>query len=92
MTSGNKHKFQYGKKRYDIFHYAKVGLLFKGSIDLVSLILGIEKKEVFNVVDRIQQKIGIGILNDYIIRDDELLRYRIERILNESIEEYEKNL
>jgi hypothetical protein len=92
MTSGSKHKFQYGKKRYDIFHYVKVGLLFKGSIDLVSLILGIEKKEVFNVVDKIQQKIGIDILNDYIIRDDELLKYRIERILNESVEEYEKNL
>jgi hypothetical protein len=92
MTSGNKHKFSYGKKRYDIFHYVKVGLLLKGTIDLVSMIPGVEKKKVFNAVDKIQQKLGIDAINDYIIRDDELVKYRIERTLNESLEEYERNL
>ena len=92
MTSGNKHKFSYGKKRYDIFHYVKLGLILKGSLDLISMVPGVEKKKVFNVVDKIQLRLGIDVLNDYIIRDDELIKYRIERVLNDSVEEYEKNL
>ena len=92
MTSGNrdKYEFHYGKKRYDIFHYVKVGLLLKGSLDLISMIPGVEKKKVFNAVDKIQQKLGIEALNDYIIKDDELVRYRIERTLDESIQDYDK--
>ena len=38
MTSWNKVRFSYGKKIYDIFHYVKVGILLKGSIDLISLV------------------------------------------------------
>jgi hypothetical protein len=34
---------------------------------------------------------GIDILNDYIIQDTELIAYRIERVLDKSIQEYEKN-
>jgi len=91
MTSGkDKYEFHYGKKRYDIFHYAKLGILFKGSLDLISMIPGVEKKKVFNAVDKIQQKLGIEALNDYIIKDDELVRYRIERTLDESIQDYDK--
>ncbi len=92
MTSGNKHKFHYGKKRFDIFHYAKVGLLLKGSIDLISMIPGVEKKKVFNAVDTMQQKLGIDVLNDYIIKDEELLGYRVERVVENSIKEYEKDI
>lgn len=91
MTFGkSKHEFQYGRKRYDIFHYVKVGFLLKGSMDLISMIPGVEKKKIFNTVDKIQQKLGIESLNDYIIRDDELLGYRIERTLDESIQNYDK--
>lgn len=93
MTSGkDKYEFHYGKKRYDIFHYAKVGLIFKGSLDLISMVPGVEKQKVFNIVDKLQQKLGIDALNDYIIRDSELIKYRIERVLDESVEEYERDL
>jgi hypothetical protein len=93
MTSGkNKTEFSYGKKRYGIFHYAKLGLIFKGSLDLISMVPGVEKKKVFNTIDKLQQKMGIGVLNDYIIRDDELIKYRIERVLDESVEDYERNI
>jgi hypothetical protein len=92
MTSGNNHKFSYGKKRYDIFHYAKLGLLLKGSIDLISMVPGVKKKKVFNLVDRLQQKLGIDVLNDYIIQDQELLGYRVERVVNQSVEDYEKDI
>ena len=89
MTSGNKVRFSYGKKIYDIFHYVKVGILLKGSIDLISLVPGVKKEKIFNFVDVLQLKLGIDVLNDYIIKDDELLGYRIKRIVNELIEDYE---
>jgi len=92
MTSGNKHKFSYGKKRYDIFHYVKVGLLLKGSIDLISMVPGVRKKKLFNAIDQFQQKLGIDVLNDYIIQDQELLGYRVERVVNQSVEDYERDL
>jgi hypothetical protein len=91
MTSGNKHKFSYGKKRYDIFHYVKVGLLLKGSIDLISMIPGVNKKQVFNLIDEVQLKLGADILNEYIIKDTELIGYRIERVLDRAVKEYERN-
>ena len=91
MTYENKVRFSYGKKIYDIFHYVKVGLLLKGSIDLISLVPGVKKEKLFNFVDVLQLKLGIDVLNDYIIQDDELLDYRIKRIVNELIEDYEKN-
>ena len=91
MTSGNKVRFSYGKKRYDIFHYVKLGLLLKGSVDLISMIPGVKKKQVFNLIDTVQLKLGIDVLNDYIIQDDELIRYRIERVLDKSIKDYERN-
>ena len=91
MTSGNKHKFSYGKKRYDIFYYVKVGLLLKGSIDLISMIPGVNKKQVFNLIDEVQLKLGADILNEYIIKDTELIGYRIERVLGKAVKEYERN-
>jgi hypothetical protein len=93
MTSGkNKTEFHYGKKRRSIFDYVKVGLLLKVPLDIVSSIPGVEKKKVFNAVDKLQQKLGIDILNDYIIQDEELLGYRVDREVNQAIEDYERNL
>jgi hypothetical protein len=66
-----------------------MGAIIHLSLDIISLIPGVEKKKVFNIIDTIQQKLNIEVLNDYIIRDDELLGYRIEKVLNKSIKDYE---
>lgn len=89
MSKFNIFEFKFGKEKKDIFHYAKVGIILKGTIDLISMVPGVEKKKVFNIIDNIQQKLNIEVLNDYIIRDDELLGYRIEKVLNKSIKDYE---
>ena len=56
---------------------------------MISLVPGAKKEKIFNFVDVLQLKLGIDVLNDYIIKDDELLDYRIKRIVNELIEDYE---
>lgn len=92
MTSGkDKTEFSYGKKRLSIFDYAKIGVVLEAVITVATLLPGVDRKKAFNVVDKLQQKLNIEPLNDYIIRDDELIRYRIKRVLDQSIKEYERN-
>jgi hypothetical protein len=90
MDKYNIFKFKYGKEKKDIFHYVKVGILLDVGLSLVSLIPGVQKKDAFNLIDNIQQKFGIDVLNDYIIKDEEYLGYRIDRVINEAIQDYEK--
>ena len=93
MTSGkNKAEFSFGKKRRNIFDYLKVGVVLETALNIATIIPGMNRKQAFNKIDKMQQKIGIDALNDYIIRDSELVKYRIERTLDESVEEYERNL
>jgi hypothetical protein len=91
MSKFNIFEFKYGKEKKSLKEWIKIGAILHLSLDTISLIPGVEKKKVFNVVDVVQQKLGIDILNDYIIRDTELITYRIERVLDKSIQEYEKN-
>ena len=88
MKNTSKNQIEFGNKPKDIWHYAKVGLLLKGTIDVLSLIPGVEKEKVFNVVDVVQQKLGIDVLNDYIIKDPELLTFRVRRVVSEAIKEH----
>lgn len=89
MSKFNIFEFKRGKERKNIFHYAKLGLLLRGSIDVISLIPGVEKEKVFNLVDKLQLSLKIDVLNDYIIKDEELLEYRLKRVITEAIQEYE---
>lgn len=92
MTSGkDKYEFQYGKKRRSIFDYAKIGVVLDTVITVAALLPGVDRRKAFNTIDKVQQKLGIEALNDYIIKDNELVGYRIERTLDDSIKEYEKN-
>lgn len=93
MSSTNKNQveFQIGKKQRSIFHYIRIGLLLKVSIDVVSMIPGVKKESVFNVVDVVQQKLGLDVLNDYIIKDPELLNFRINRVITDALKEHGEN-
>jgi hypothetical protein len=91
MSKFNIFEFKIGKEKKPLKEWIKIGAILHLSLDTISLIPGVEKKKVFNVVDVVQQKLGIDILNDYIIQDTELITYRIERVLDKSIKEYEKN-
>jgi hypothetical protein len=89
MNKFNIFKFKYGKERRNIFDYMRIGFLLKGTVDVVSLLPFIDRKFIFNLIDEMQLKFGSDVLNDYIIKDDELLKFRIDRILKKAIEDYE---
>jgi hypothetical protein len=85
-------KFQFGKKLFNIKEWIKFGAILHLSLDTVSMIPGVKKQQVFNVLDEFQMFIGIEKLNDYIIQDAELLGYRIVRVLDKAIEKYQKKI
>lgn len=89
MGKFNIFEFKLGKQKKSIQEWIKMGAVIHLSLDAISSIPGVEKKKVFNVIDTIQQKLNIEVLNDYIIQDTELLSYRIDRVVTQSIEEYE---
>jgi hypothetical protein len=92
MSKFNIFKFKYGKQKRSLKELIKIGAIIHGSLDLISIIPGVEKRKVFNLLDEFQLKMGtIDVLNDYIIRDDELIGYRINRVIDNSIQEYEKS-
>jgi len=91
MSKFNIFEFKYGKEKKSLKKWIKIGAIVHLSLDTISLIPGVQKKKVFNLLDEVQSSMGIDILNDYIIQDPELISYRIERVLDNSIKEYEKN-
>jgi hypothetical protein len=91
MSKFNIFEFKYGKEKKPLKEWIKIGAILHLSLDAISLIPGVQKKKVFNLLDEVQLSVGIDVLNDYIIRDSELITYRIERVLDKSIKEYEEN-
>lgn len=91
MGKFNIFEFKYGKEKKPLKEWIKIGAILHLSLDTISLIPGVKKRKLFNFVDELQLKLNIDMLNDYIIQDSELITYRIERVLDKSIKEYEKN-
>lgn len=91
MDKFNIFNFKFGKEKRDIFHYVRLGIFLKGTVDVVSLLPFVDRKSVFNFIDKTQLQLGVDVLNDYIIKDEELLSFRIDRITTEAIEEYEEH-
>ena len=91
MSKFNIFEFKYGKQKKSLQEWIKIGAIIHFSLDAISLIPGVQKKKVFNLLDEVQLSIGVDKLNDYIIQDSELITYRIERVLDKSIEKYEEN-
>ena len=91
MGKFNIFEFKYGKEKKPLKEWIKIGAIVHFSLDVISLIPGVQKKKVFNLLDELQLSVGVDILNDYIIQDSELITYRIERVLDKAVKEYEKN-
>ena len=83
-------QFKFGKEQRDIKHYAKLGLILRTSIALIAWVPGLNEEKVFNFIDELQLALDIEFLNDYIVKDIELLKYRIKRVLDKALEEYRK--
>ena len=82
-------KFHFGKKKREILDWVKLGAALNFSIEILSFVPGLDRKRVFNAIDAFQLKGDYDFLNEYIIKDQEFLSYRLERELNRAIRNYE---
>ena len=89
MSKFNIFEFKYGKEKKPLKEWIKIGAIVHFSLDTISLIPGVKKRKLFNLVDELQLKLNIEMLNDYIIQDTELLGYRIDRVIDKALEDYE---
>ena len=90
MSKFNIFEFKFGKEKKPLKEWIKIGAIVHFSLDTISLIPGVEKRKLFNLVDELQLKLNIiEVLNDYIIQDTELLGYRIDRVIDKALEDYE---
>jgi len=90
-----KFNFSFGKKKKGIIEWAKISVVLEGIIEILSSVLKIDKKKLWDVVDEIQRELlkrGLidDIVNDYVINTPELLDQRVERDVDKAIEEYKK--
>jgi hypothetical protein len=88
-SDGREWSFSAGKPKRTIFHYVQIALLLKLPLDMVALVPGVSKKSLFFAIDSLQSRLGLEAINDFIIRDEELLNYRIERVVIEAIKRHE---
>ena len=78
---------KFGEPKKDIFWWVKVGVLLNGALDLASYIPGYSRERAFNLIDTVQQKLKLDSLNSYIVKDPELVNYRVKRIVDAAIKE-----
>jgi len=90
-----KFDFSFGKKKKGIIEWAKISVLLEGITEILSSVLKIDKKKLWDVVDEIQRELlkrGLidDTVNDYVINTPELLDQRVERDVDKAIEDYKK--
>jgi hypothetical protein len=78
-----------------VIRFAVIGVVLTSLVASVSKCSGIDERSLYDLIDKLQRKYFPNTeLNEYIIKDDKLLRQRIERNVNESIRqvtpEYER--
>jgi len=82
--------FKFGKERKPITHYMKLGVIFRFALTAIAVLPGLNEEQIFNFIDEAQLHLNIDLLNDYIIKDTELLTYRIRRRIQQAIDKYNK--
>jgi len=88
-SDGREWSFNAGKQRWSFYRHLQIALLLKLPLDVAALVPGISKKALFSSIDALQARFGLEAINDFIIQDEELLGYRIERVVREAIMRYE---
>ncbi len=85
MSKYNIFEFKFGKLKRDLTYYVKTGVLLNLTVNVLDFIPGVSEKSAFNTIDKVQQFFGVDAINDYIIKDEKFIGYRVERVLDDAI-------
>jgi hypothetical protein len=71
-----------------IIRFAVIGVVLTTLVASLSKCTGIDEKSIYDLIDEIQRKFFPNTeLNEYIIKDDKLLKQRIERDVEKAIQQ-----
>ncbi len=80
--------FNFGKKRPDIKQFAIVGIVLSTIIATLSQCTGVSENGIWDLLDEIQRKyFPQTIINEFVIKDPEKLNRRINRDVNQAIDQ-----
>jgi hypothetical protein len=73
-----------------VINFAIIGVILTSTVGLLTKCTGIDEIHWYDLIDEVQRKYFPNTeLNDYIIKDDKLLKRRIERDVDKAIKDYE---
>lgn len=74
-----------------VINFAVIGIVLTSIVGTLTNCTGIDEIHWYNLIDQVQRTYFPGSqLNDYIIKDPKLLDNRVERDVDNAIEEYER--
>jgi len=81
--------FHLGKKETTVTDYIIIGVVLSIVVPFLTKMFGVKESTVLLLIDEIQREFfPQSKLNDFIIRDDELLTIRVKNDVDVAIEEY----
>lgn len=84
-----KFNFSFGKKPKSIFRYAIIGLSLSAIVYSISTCSRVPEIMMWDIIDQLNREhLKNDTLNDFIIKDPEKLKRRIQRDVDKSIETY----
>jgi hypothetical protein len=86
-----KINFNFGRKPTDIKTYAIIGIILTSVVEIVGRLFRVKEKDLYALIDEINRHFKLNDrLNDYYIKDRELLSQRVERDVDKAIETYKE--
>ena len=81
--------FHFGKKETSMATWVKLTLAIKGGIPFLARLLRIKEQSLYTLLDEIVRKyFPQSVVNEFIIKDDELLSQRVDRDVDKAIADF----
>ena len=81
--------FQFGKKETSMATWVKLTLAIKGGIPFLARLLRVKEQSLYTLLDEIVRKyFPQSVVNEFIIKDDELLSQRVDRDVDQAIADF----
>ena len=85
--------FQFGKKETSMSTWVKLTLAIKMGVPFIARLLRVKESSLYNLLDEIVRKyFPKSVVNEFIIKDDELLSARVDKDLSKAIDDYKSKV
>lgn len=84
--------FQFGKKKTSMATWVKLTLAIKMGVPFIAKVIRVKESSLYAFLDEIVRKyFPQSVVNEFIVKDDELLSSRVDRDVTRAIDDYNSN-